>query len=335
MITFLLLHFVSRSYLILRPQNKSDPDPKIVTVLLRIWPWMFLVVVANLTFLVFIAGLAGWLVFPSLLLCGVVDLLALFYFCSSIKQSVDAERGEGTSRAESRTSFEEENRDFIYMAALGAIWAPNTVGSQPQKIFLVSGIASLTTKVFVLIVVVALAGSGHLTKVQPQPFLLFCFNHEDSFRLNDAGLTTCKFSDPHKPCFQRLSTTPPSTNLTNEMRTANAVSAAKEAVTRYKEALTDFIDDNPEPRLQAILRKQLKVTVEYLSQIKSSREEFNETLKSIRKSQFEQKVRICEESETGLRVGLLTGLLLLTTVAFYAICRLHEIADYRVLTNIQ
>ena len=335
MITFHLLHIVSRSYLILRPQNKSDPDPKIVTVLLRIWPWMFLVVVANLTFLVFIAGLAGWLVFPSLLLCGVVDLLALFYFCSSIKQSVDAERGEGTSTAESRAFFEKENRDFIYMAALGAIWAPNTVGSQPQKIFLVSGIASLTTKVFVLIVVVALAGSGHLTKVQPQPFLLFCFNHEDSFRLNDAGLTTCKFSDPHKPCFQRLSTTPPSTNLTHEMRTANAVSAAKEAVTRYKEALTDFIHDNPEPRLQAILKNQFKVTVEYLSQIESSREEFNETLKSIRKSQFEQKVRICEESETGLRVGLLTGLLLLTTVAFYAICRLHEIADYRVLTNIQ
>ena len=335
MITFLLLHFVSRSYLILRPQNKSDPDPKIATVLLRIWPWMFLVVVANLTFLVFIAGLAGWLVFPSLLLCGVVDLFALFYFCSSIKQSVDAERGEGTSTAESRAFFEKENRDFIYMAALGAIWAPNTVGSQPQKIFLVSGIASLTTKVFVLIVVVALAGSGHLTKVQPQPFLLFCFNHEDSFRLNDAGLTTCKFSDPQKPCFQRLSTTSPSTNLTHEMRTANAVSAAKEAVTRYKEALTDFIHDNPEPRLQAILKNQFKVTVEYLSQIESSREEFNETLKSIRKSQFEQKVRICEETETGLRVGLLTGLLLLTTVAFYAIYRLHEIADYRVLTNIQ
>ena len=332
---FLLLYFVSRSYLILRPRNKSDPDPKLLTVLLRIWPWMFLVVVANLTFLVFIAGLAGWLVFPSLLLCGVVDLLALFYFCSSIKQSVDAERGEGTSTAESRAFFEKENRDFIYMAALGAIWAPNTVGSQPQKIFLVSGIASLTTKVFVLIVVVALAGSGHLTKVQPQPFLLFCFNQEDSFRLNDAGLTTCKFSDPQKPCFQRLSTTSPSTNLTHEMRTANAVSAAKEAVTRYKEALTDFIHDNPEPRLQAILKNQFKVTVEYLSQIESSREEFNETLKSIRKSQFEQKVRICEESETGLRVGLLTGLLLLTTVAFYAICRLHEIADYRVLTNIQ
>ena len=117
---------MSRSYLILRPRNKSDPDPKLLTVLLRIWPWMFLVVVANLTFLVFIAWLAGWLVFPSLLLCCGVYLLALFYFCSSIRQSVDAERGEGT------TGFEEENRDFIYMAALGAIWAPNTVGAGPS-----------------------------------------------------------------------------------------------------------------------------------------------------------------------------------------------------------
>ena len=40
---FLLLYSVSRSYLILRPRNKSDPDPKLLTVLLRIWPWMFLV----------------------------------------------------------------------------------------------------------------------------------------------------------------------------------------------------------------------------------------------------------------------------------------------------
>ena len=119
------------------------------------------------------------------------------------------------------------------------------------------------------------------------------------------------------------------------MRTANGVSAAQEGVTRYKEALTDFIKDNPEPRIQVILKKQLNVTLEFLSQIKSSKEEFNDTLMSIRKSQFEQKVRICEGNETGLRVGLLTGLLLLTMVAFYAIYRLHEIADYRVLTSIQ
>ena len=165
-----------------------------------------MVVVANLTFLVFIAGLAGWLVFPSLLLCGVVDLLALFYFCSSIKQSVDAERGEGTT-AESRTSFEEENRGFIYLASIASLWVPSVVGHQPQRIFLVSGLASLLTKVVILAVVVALAGSGHLAKFHPRPFLLFCYR-ENSVLIEAAGdVQTCKFSDPDKPCFKPLTFT--------------------------------------------------------------------------------------------------------------------------------
>ena len=43
----------------MRPKETSDPDPKVATVLLHIWPWMFLVTVANLVFLVFIAGISG------------------------------------------------------------------------------------------------------------------------------------------------------------------------------------------------------------------------------------------------------------------------------------
>merc|ERR1712223_755096 len=142
----------SRSYLILRPKNKSDPDPKLLTVLLRIWPWMFLVVVANLTFLVFIAGVAGWLVFPSLLLCCGVDLLALFYFCSRIEEVADAERGQ---TAESRAAFEKANQGFIYLASIASLWVPSVVDHQPQRIFLVSGLASPFTKVVILAVAVA------------------------------------------------------------------------------------------------------------------------------------------------------------------------------------
>ena len=46
-----------RSYLILRPKSKSDPDPDLATVLLFIWPWMFLITLADLVLLAFIAGL--------------------------------------------------------------------------------------------------------------------------------------------------------------------------------------------------------------------------------------------------------------------------------------
>ena len=327
MITFLLLHFVSRSYLILRPQNKSDPDPKIVTVLLRIWPWMFLVVVANLTFLVFIAGVAGWLVFPSLLLCGVVDLLALFYFCSRIEEVADAERGQ---TAESRAAFEKENQGFIYLASIASLWVPSVVGHQPQRIFLVSGLASLFTKVVILAVAVALAGSGHLAKFHQRPFLLFCYPENNGF-VKPEGVTTCKFSDPEKPCFKPLSFNEVSKNSTHDMRFADARSAVIEAVLKYEETLKDINKENSNNRLKNTLEDQLNVTAEFLSQIESTKKETNENMTpESTKLKSKQKVRICEDDETPLRVSVLTGLLLLIAIAAYAIYRLHEIADYRV-----
>ena len=323
MITFLLLHFVSRSYLILRPQNKSDPDPKIVTVLLRIWPWMFLVVVANLTFLVFIAGLAGWLVFPSLLLCCGVDLLALFYFCSRIEEVADAERGQTAEK-------EKENQGFIYLASIASLWVPSVVGDQPQRIFLVSGLASLFTKVVILAVAVALAGSGHLAKFHQRPFLLFCYPENHGF-VKPEGVTTCKFSDPEKPCFKPLSFTEAPKNSTHEMRFADARSAVIEAVLKYEETLKDINKENSNNRLKNILEDQLNVTAQYLSQIESTKKETNENMTpESTKLKSKQKVRICEDDETPLRISVLTGLLLLIAIAAYAIYRLHEIADYRV-----
>ena len=88
-------------------------------MLLRIWPWMLLLVVANLLLLVFIAGLAGWLVFPALLVCCVVDLLALYIFCTSVKENFDLENGNAE---ESKKAFEEENWSFIYLSALSSLW---------------------------------------------------------------------------------------------------------------------------------------------------------------------------------------------------------------------
>ena len=328
MVKFLLLHFVSRSYLILRPQNKSDPDPKIATVLLRIWPWMFLVVVANLTFLVFIAGVAGWLVFPSLLLCCGVDLLALFYFCSRIEEVADVETGQ---TAESRAAFEKANQGFIYLASIASLWVPSVVGHQPQRIFLVSGLASLLTKVVILAVVVALAGSGHLTKFHPRPFLLFCYR-ENSVLIEAAGdVQTCKFSDPDKPCFKPLSFSRAPVNLTQEKRIAEARSEVIAAVLKYEGILKDINDEIPNNDLKNILEDQLNATAEFLGQIESSKAKINETLtpKST-EVKSKQKVRICEPDETSLRVSLLGGLLFLIAIAAYAIYRLHEIADYRV-----
>ena len=102
----------SRSYLILRPKDMSDPDPKTATVILHIWPWMFLLTLANLAFLVCIAGLLGPWIFLALPLCFVVEGLALWIFCRFRNRDCD----DGTT--------EEETRSFILLAAISSIWLP-------------------------------------------------------------------------------------------------------------------------------------------------------------------------------------------------------------------
>ena len=156
----------------------SDPDPKLATVILHIWPWMFLLTLANLVFLVLIAGLLGPIIFPALLLCFAVEYLSLWLFCRFRNRDCD----RGTTK--------EETRSFILLASVSATWLPGVVGHQPQRIFLVSGIVSLVSKVLLLAVALALASSGLQAHIYSRPFLLFCFN-EYSEDLNYIDVLKC------------------------------------------------------------------------------------------------------------------------------------------------
>ena len=69
----------------------SDPDPEIPTVLLFIWPLMFLVTLADLALLSFSAGLMGALIFPTLLLCFGVNYAVLKIIYREIKGQGDIE----------------------------------------------------------------------------------------------------------------------------------------------------------------------------------------------------------------------------------------------------
>ena len=70
-----------------------------------------------------------------------------------------------------------------------------------------------------------------------------------------------------------------------------------------------------------------------LDQIKRMKEEVDEELKSAGIGRVQQKIRICDEDETEfqLRLGLLSGLLLVVALAAFATYKLHMIADYQVL----
>ena len=67
-------------------------------------------------------------------------------------------------------------------------------GSQSRKIFLVSGIVGLASKVLLLVVAVTLAGSGLQGKVNARPILLFCFNENSTLLQNRIDVLPCTIS---------------------------------------------------------------------------------------------------------------------------------------------
>ena len=303
----------------MRPKDKSDPDPKLATVLLRIWPWMFLITVANLFFLVCIAGLSGPLIFPALVICYAANHCALSYFCKVVKPAGDLEDGsEATEGSQDAT----EQDSFIAMAALSALWLPSVVGPQSQKIFLVSGVTSLVTKVLLLAIAVALSEAGLLTSVHPKPFLLFCFNDNPPPHLNErTDVKLCHFAEHNVSegdCFLRR-------NTTQENRLVGLLSDLEE----YKR-IAGSIDDNLEAEGigSALFQNKSNNTSPHLDEVNRLRGEVEKKLRFSGKLQH--KVRICQKDETPFRLYIFSGLLVVVALAAYATYRLHRIADYRV-----
>ena len=309
-----------RSYLILRPKDKSDPDPKLTTVLLHIWPWMFLVTVANLVFLVFIAGVSGPLIFPALAICYGVNLLVLSFFCKVVKPADDLEDGHETSE-NNKDAVEKETESFIAMAALSSLWLPSVVGR--GRIFLVSGITSLVTKVLILAVVVALSDAELLTNIHPKPFLLFCFN-DNSPHLNVTDVKPCRFSEHNVSegdCFLNK-------NMTHKKLLAKLISDL-ENLEEY-ERIVENIDTQLEVESieSGLFQNKYNNTLPDLDEVKRLKEEVKEKLRLSVKLQ--QKIRICQKDETPFRLFILSGLVVVIALAAYATYRLHRISDYRV-----
>ena len=86
-----------------------------------------------------------------------------------------------------------ESQSFIALAAFCSTWLPCVVGDH-KKIFLVSGVTSLATKVLLLAVALTFAETGLQSHVYKKPFLLFCFK-ENPIHLSETGVTQCKMSN--------------------------------------------------------------------------------------------------------------------------------------------
>ena len=289
---------------------------------------MILITLAELVLLALSAGLLGWLIFPALLICFICDYAVLQFFCRGIttegevRDKQDPE--EGVPETKNDLSTEDENQNFIALAALSATWLPCVVGHQSQRIFLVSGIVSLVTKVLLLAAAVTLAASGLQTHVYKRPFLLFCFN-ENSTSLDETDVLKCKLSE----CLNETEVGP-------EKRFQKALAQLEyDMLEKYDLNITVVEDDlkAEQPEMSQLFRSKLNGTLTLSGLIKRIRGEVEEILHSPGRGRVQQKIRICENPETEFwfRIGLLSGLLVLVALAAIATYKLHKIADYQVL----
>ena len=150
----------SRSFMIMRPAGKADPDPEATTLLFRIWPYMLVfssfkidlafafdchyilqvVTVADLAILVFMAGLMGVFIFVAQFL----GFIATYGILTALTRK-KVTKGEGgefeIACGKSEVNQEEKNKDesFLFVASVCSTWIPSVVGHEEHKVFLIAG----------------------------------------------------------------------------------------------------------------------------------------------------------------------------------------------------
>ena len=240
-------------------------------------------------------------------------------------EEVSAEKDGDENKELTKSSTDTETQSFFALAALCSMYLPSVVGNQEQKIFLVNGMTSLATKILVLILALTLAASGLQPHIHKRPFLLFCVERNSSL-LNQTEIRPCSMSEQN--CL-------PIRNMTQEERFVTALNTLKNALEEYDYAI-DTIDDAivaEDRESRNFFPKNLTNTAPLLDYIKGLKSEYEDKLSSLGIGKAHQKIRICEDNETPLRVSILVSLLVIVTLATCATYRLHRIADYKVNRN--
>ena len=117
----------SRAYFIERSPEKSDPDPPVFMVLMRVFPLMLVVVTNSLVMWVMIAGLIGPSVFPALLITFATDYAMVRAFVQELY--IDEEE-----------EVKREQNIFHLKASIFSLWLPSIIGDDHSNTFLVSAI---------------------------------------------------------------------------------------------------------------------------------------------------------------------------------------------------
>ena len=172
-----------RSFFIQREAHMSDPDPPALMVLMRAFFYMLIVVTNNLLLWSFIGGFLGRFTILALLFNFASVYLSLKILGGkneddrNIEEEIEINQEIGTHSVEAKVDpkpmAEPEPQYFCLKASICAVWIPSVVGDK-DKMYLVSAIVSLISKVLILCLAVGIAFSGNQHLVHKRPFLLWC-----------------------------------------------------------------------------------------------------------------------------------------------------------------
>ena len=153
--SFLILAYSSaKVFFILRTKDESDPDPDFKMLLLRIVPWELLIVTNSAIFWTMIGGLLGEYILVGILFT-FLSTYGVLYIQELRNPSADSEE------------------DFKFLGALTSVWLPCVVGNPKSKFFLYASIASLASKVILLLFALLLCKADIL---DTKPILIWCKN---------------------------------------------------------------------------------------------------------------------------------------------------------------
>ena len=228
----------SRAYFIQRSDDQSDPDPNVYMVGFRVFPWIVLMVANSLIQWTILGGLLGYWVFFVMainFLCNYATVKQFYVQKGKTSDLIGSERGglvletsltkdcvpnsnnvnntdeeSGQAKARfleaSRAVAPRQKGFFPLKSAITALWLPSVVGDH-ECVFLSTVISTLVTKVFFLILAVALAFSGQQQSVFRHPIILWC---EDEWSPESlaGNIALCSFdtSTNFTSCFETSST---------------------------------------------------------------------------------------------------------------------------------
>ena len=359
----------ARAFMIMRTKDEADPNPEISTLVLRVWPYMIASTIANLALLVCMGGILGGYIFC----CLALNFFSVFTTLKLTAKHFREERGS-VSVKKKRVSGDEEDMDAkvvkssqkkgdtglevdkdlenlnqdngqadddtsLITAALCAVWIPCVVGKSSSRIFLISAITSLVTKVVILAVAIFLCEMNLQHHLHPRPFLLLC-RPENSPLLDAANVTKCSFTNTKEHLFCFSDGAEEAKNLIKLDASLTKMKKAHETYTKELEKLKKVGTKQIKTRsfsaaeLSKLKEKVTNITIDkdrLTNAIENLMAEVKEEMIEYGVGVVQQKIRVCDDDETVLRVLALSVLIAAVLLAALSTVRLDKITDYEEL----